>query len=1524
MGLWNALSSLRRRWFNGHKHLVRRELEIGSRRCRFEVMEERRVFNADPLHVGVVYIEDDSGTDNAGDTFEVTFTGGAPGTQLTRLVIDGNKGGVPGYQVGDMFFDTVEGELGADHASPFKIISQNGIQNVKATVVDGGMQLILEFQGFDVGEKLRFTIDVDEVQEAWTPGSTDYAHINEGIDPIASGVEFQGSKLTADFVAPHYQNATGSAEFRNVYDNNFAGKNLDLPADNFNGQRDRSTGGVASLQQVPKPVTIAGTVYHDVNLDVQQNNGEQGIGSVTLALWKKDASGNFVFTGNTTTTNAQGDYLFGENLNLMPGTYQVRETQPTGYFSVGAAPGTVEGIATGNLLGGDKDILTEISIPLGDTDAIDYDFAEAQPAAISGYVYADRNNNGLKETGEPGIGGVTIQVIPLNTIAAQSTITITTDANGFYQATGLVPGTYRVVEVVQPANYIDGLDTPGTVNGTPRGTVVNPGDSLENILLGGGQAGINYNFGEIEPGSISGVVHLTDKYGNCFSEEALNRPLAGVTVMLRDAQGNILKTTTTNDKGEYKFDNLMPGTYIVQEVTPDGLIDGGDHVGTINGTKVGALTANDVIGGITLTAGAHGVHYDFCEHEPSQLCGNVYYDANNNGIFETTEVGIAGATVKLYDDHGVLIATQITDANGHYCFKDIVAGNYRIVEEQPTGYLDGLDTPGDLGGTATNPGDEINQITVYWGDHGEHYNFGELKASSIAGLVYVDPNGNCVYDIGELPIAGVTVRLFDADGNLVATTLTDSQGKYKFDNLRPGTYTVQESQPVGYLQGGQTAGSGGGDDSQQDVIRTIPIPSGVQLVDYNFCEIPPASLAGFVFSDPNEDCTYSEGDAPLANVRIDLFNNSGALVATTFTDANGYYKFENLRPGEYTVVETQPQGYFDGGATPGTGGGVGTHDPSDPDCGCGTDPNTGGVGTVGVANTISQIHIPGGADLIDYNFCEVPPAQLSGYVYQDGAAIVSQSDTPPDNLRDVRDGLLTGDDRRLAGVVLELRDGLTGLPINGADLLPGYYGAGPVRAVTDANGYYEFKGLPSGNYAVYQIQPDGYFDGIDHEGTTLGIAVNADSGLDPAFLSTFAELPTNDAILRIPLGAGQHSQLNNFSEVLVTKVYIPPPENPSQPPLTPNNPLAFPNGPAPPLPFFFLPPNADPYVDGGGMPSYTWHLSVINSGAPRAELVQANGQTQFKNASFLMDRQDWVGVTLASGKWQLKGEDGELMEDEDLFGLVGAIPLMGDFNGDGLAEKAIYFRGEWFIDVNGNGQWDDEDLWAKLGTEVDLPVVGDWDGDGKDDIGIFGPEWPGDPEAIENEPGLPDPENQQKLLVAKNQPDIKAKNVPPIPEEATYGHRLLKHSKTGQARADLIDHVFRYGGGTDKPVAGDWNGDGIDNIGMFRDGVWYLDTNGDGRWASGDNKFTFGQKGDLPVVGDWDGDGIDDLGVYRGGTWILDMNHDRTIDAADKVFEMGGQGDLPVVGDVDGDGIDDPGLYRDVDTPITREARKAG
>ena len=268
----------------------------------------------------------------------------------------------------------------------------------------------------------------------------------------------------------------------------------------------------------------------------------------------------------------------------------------------------------------------------------------------------------------------------------------------------------------------------------------------------------------------------------------------------------------------------------------------------------------------------------------------------------------------------------------------------------------------------------------------------------------------------------------------------------------------------------------------------------------------------------------------------------------------------------------------------------------------------------------------------------------------------------------------------------------------------------------------------------------------------------------------------------------------------------------------------------------------------------TWHLSVIDAGKPRvARRSTRIGGLAFTPAMWI-EKGEWQPERLQVGTWLVHGaqQPGPFAN----FGLPDAIPVVGDFNGDGKDEIGVYYKGEWFLDLNGNGQWDPEDLWAKLGSQQDRPVAGDWDGDGKDDIGIFGPQWPGDPVHLENEPGLPDQDNQRIVK-------LKPKNVPLNPEEATDGHRLMRLTAQGKERADLIDHVFQFGGQSHVPIAGDWNGDGIRSVGVFKEGKWHFDMDGDGRWSQADIVAQFGQKGDLPVVGDFNGDGIEEIAIFR-------------------------------------------------------------
>jgi hypothetical protein len=118
--------------------------------------------------------------------------------------------------------------------------------------------------------------------------------------------------------------------------------------------------------------------------------------------------------------------------------------------------------------------------------------------------------------------------------------------------------------------------------------------------------------------------------------------------------------------------------------------------------------------------------------------------------------------------------------------------------------------------------------------------------------------------------------------------------------------------------------------------------------------------------------------------------------------------------------------------------------------------------------------------------------------------------------------------------------------------------------------------------------------------------------------------------------------------------------------------------------------------------------------------------------------------------------------------------------------------------------------------------------------------------------------------------------------------------------------VFQFGVSNDVPVAGDWNGDGIASPGVFRNGEWRLDEDGDGAFTPLDAKVKFGAKGWQPVVGDWNGDGRDDLGIFHEGRWILDTNGNRQIDPDDLRLQRGQKGDQPVAADFNGDGVDEP------------------
>jgi glucose/arabinose dehydrogenase len=208
------------------------------------------------------------------------------------------------------------------------------------------------------------------------------------------------------------------------------------------------------------------------------------------------------------------------------------------------------------------------------------------------------------------------------------------------------------------------------------------------------------------------------------------------------------------------------------------------------------------------------------------------------------------------------------------------------------------------------------------------------------------------------------------------------------------------------------------------------------------------------------------------------------------------------------------------------------------------------------------------------------------------------------------------------------------------------------------------------------------------------------------------------------------------------------------------------------------------------------------------------------------------------------------------FGNAGDIPVVGDWNGDGIDTPGVFWDGYWYLrNSNSSGPYD---VVFAFGRPGDIPVVGDWNGDGVDTIGVF----------------------------------------------RGAGTWYLRNSNS----SGPTSLKFAFGMTGDRPVAGDWNKDGVDTIGVFRGaGTWYLrNSNSSGPTSL---KFAFGMTGDRPVAGDWNKDGIDTIGVFRGaGTWYL--RNSNSSGPTSLKFTFGTTGQIPVVGDWNKDGVDTAATFQ--------------
>lgn len=165
--------------------------------------------------------------------------------------------------------------------------------------------------------------------------------------------------------------------------------------------------------------------------------------------------------------------------------------------------------------------------------------------------------------------------------------------------------------------------------------------------------------------------------------QSRNEPgISNVEVQLLDHKGEIIRTTRTDNDGNYLFDNLSSGQYFVQFKTPDGFVP---TIKNVNNNQNDTMDSDGLVVSVEIN-NSNNMTIDSGFYRKVYSIGDkVWVDSDKNGIQGAGERGLAGVTVKLVDEYGN-VKTTITNNNGEYRFENLDEGTYQVIFETPNSY----------------------------------------------------------------------------------------------------------------------------------------------------------------------------------------------------------------------------------------------------------------------------------------------------------------------------------------------------------------------------------------------------------------------------------------------------------------------------------------------------------------------------------------------------------------------------------------------------------------------------------------------------------------------------------------------------------------------------------------------------------------------------------------------------------------------------------------------------------------------
>ncbi|WP_105992813.1 SdrD B-like domain-containing protein [Staphylococcus simulans] len=388
------------------------------------------------------------------------------------------------------------------------------------------------------------------------------------------------------------------------------------------------------------------------------------------------------------------------------------------------------------------------------------------------------------------------------------------------------------------------------------------------------------------------------------------KPLANLKIDLTQ-NGQTIASTTTDANGKYLFSNVANGTYELNYETPDGY--------TPTQVQAGEDDTKDSNGGpaeVTINNSDDlSIDFGYLKDEPVPVAkynmGDfVWNDLNQNGIQDKDEPGLKDVQVTLTNPDNTNLTTT-TNEKGNYTFTDLPNGNYKIAFATPVGFVPTKTGQGDIDvdSNGVNADVLIQDANNAFVDSG----FYQLPTSfKIGHLAWVDADQDGIQGDTELGLARVKVDL-TKDGKVVATTVTDSNGHYQFDNVNNGTYQVEFDVPEGYTPTQVQAGEDETKDSNGTPVEVTIDNADNLSIDMGYLKDAPTPVAvyelgDYVWNDLNENGIQDKDEPGLKDVQVTLTNPDNSIL-TTVTDAKGNYKFSQIPNGKYKIAFTTPAGF---------------------------------------------------------------------------------------------------------------------------------------------------------------------------------------------------------------------------------------------------------------------------------------------------------------------------------------------------------------------------------------------------------------------------------------------------------------------------------------------------------------------------------------------------------------------------------------------------------------------------------------